>query len=270
MLLSIIFSLISRKKHLIFSCFFSILLLNIIFFSSNIKKIEFIKKYTIEIPKYSDNDIFITSKKNTNILNPVVFNFPYKEKIATHNDVLEVSNLIANQQSFIKTERNPEILVISLKKDVSSQKWLNTFETNPEYSAVHSSHYRYLFNKAIIARNDALYSFFYLLNLISIGSFMGIIIISSILPIKLRKYIYLLVLDNNKPSTIVLYFSLCISLIACAASLVSLFFFSLKTAIALAFMLFIKSLFTEISVILTTSILLIFIGRNNYAKNRIL
>ena len=153
MLLSLIFSLINRKKHQLLGSFLVLFACNMIFFQTSVKKEEFLKKYTSHIPSYSNQDIFVMAKNCDDILHPKSFAFPYIDKIQSHDDVLGITALASEGEKFYKTFQDPQVLVVSLKKGASVKKWMDTFETNPDFTAMNPAYYKHLYNKALVCRN---------------------------------------------------------------------------------------------------------------------
>lgn len=271
MLLSLIFSLIVRKKHLLFWSLVAILGCNIIYFSASIQKHHFLQKYTKSIPQFSDNDIFIVSNDTSDILHPKSFTFPYLENINNHNDVLAVAELSTMENEFFKANENPQLLVISLKKDSNSKKWIDTFAKKGEFIAIHSSQYRHMYNKAVIARNEALRTHFSLLSLISLTAFIGIIVFTAILPIKLYKEMMIVFLEGINFIKSIGCFGLCFAGVSFIGSFFTLsfsVFFTNSTDLVLR--LFIQSLSAANLTAFFITAVTLFIGRRNYVKNKIL
>lgn len=271
MLLSLIFSIVSRRRGLLVFSIASSLVCNGVFFSVSMQKHIFLEKYTSHIPKFSGKDIFVISKESNDLLNPKSFDFPYKENIDKHKDVLMVCQLCMSLEGFYKVEERPEILVISLKEGVSEKKWVDTFEATGEYIAVHSSKYKYLYNKSIIARNEALRSYFSLLSLISMISYLGIILSAALFPASLYKELIILFLEGINIIKGIFSFGLYGVVLSSLAPLVLLIgsVFT-KLPFEILFNLFIQSISAALLTALIATSVTVFIGRRNYVKNRIL
>ncbi len=244
---------------------------NGIFFAVSMQKHIFLQKYTSHIPKFSKNDIFVISKATDDLLNPKSFSFPYKENINNHRDVLMVSSLAVSDDGFTKAKENPEILVISLKEGVSEKKWIDTFQAKDEYVAVHSSRYKYLYNKAIIARNEALYSYFSLLSYISMISYLGIIFCAGIFPVRLYKELTILLLEGIDLLKSIFTFSLFSAALSIIVPFAVLFGAILaKGQVEMLLNLFVQSVTAGLlTAVIATSVTLL-VGRKNFVKNRIL
>jgi hypothetical protein len=192
----------------------AIALCNMIFFYSSVQKELFLEKYTAHIPSYSSQDIVILSKESSDILNLRAFSFPHSEKIKNHKDVLAVSSFATEGGSFLATESDPEMFVISLRKDASVKKWLDTFKGRTEFAALNSSSYKRMYNKAIISKNDALKAHFSLLSLISLFSFIGIIFSTAMLPLMFKKEMWVFILEKLSLSSSILTWGSAFSLVS--------------------------------------------------------
>ena len=207
-------SIINRKKAMLFWGVLSLGLCNAVFFTSTIQKQSLLSYTASKIPKFSDQDIFVVSGESRDVLNPVSFAFPHLEKIVSHGDVLNVASLALEEDQFSSTSIDPDLLVISLRKDASTKKWIDTFDAKSEYVAMHSGQYRKLYNKAILVRNKTLYDHYSLLSNLSFFSFLGLVIFSISLVFKVKNEIEALLLEGISIPKLTLGFGFCLSKLA--------------------------------------------------------
>ncbi len=270
MLLSLTLSLINRKKHQLILSFLALFACNIIFFQSTWKKDEFLSKYTSHIPSYSNQDIYVISKDSDDILHPKSFLFPYVEKIQSHDDVLGVTALSSEGEKFYKTSQNPQVLVVSLKKGASVKKWMDTFQANADFTAMNPGYYKHLYNKALISRNEALYSYSALLSLISTISFIGMIVFAGMFPFAIRNEIKVFLLEGVTVSKAIGFFtgvfSVIVSTISC---IVASFNLILTISRECMLNLLVHAIVVEILAVLLISTTIIAIARSRFGKNRI-
>jgi len=189
-------SLIQRKKYLFIGSFLVLVASNFFLFQSEIKKELFLKKYTSLLPSYSNQDIFVLSKENSDILHPKPFSFPYVSNIQSHEDVLGVTALASEGEEFYKTYQDPQLLVVSLKKGASTKKWMDTFDANPDYVALSPGQYKMLYKRALLSTNESLYLYSSLLSTLSLFSFIALVFSTSLFPIILQKEVKTLLLEG--------------------------------------------------------------------------
>lgn len=268
MLLTIILSLINRKKTTLFFAFFILGLCNAVYFSSSIAKQNLLKQYTANLGTFSKQDVLVLSSETSDLLHPKAFDFPHMENLLSHSDVLHVESLSLEDDHFYKAEGDAEVLVISLKDGVSSKKWIDTFDKQPAYTAVHSSQYKRLYNKAILIRNEALYSHYSLLSYISLCSFIGIILLSSNIALKMRGDFNALLLEGINIGKLVFGFGFCLSKLAgMVCFLVCCLSLLLTSDISLLLTLLISaSVAASLSIFLSIAFILIIKRRGIWAK----
>ena len=270
LLLSLTLSLINRKKNHLLGSFLVLFACNMIFFQSSVKKEAFLKKYTAHIPSYSNQDIFVVSKNNEDILHPQAFAFPYMDKIQGHDDVLGITALASEGEEFYKTFQDPQVLIVSLKKGASVQKWIDTFESNPDFTAMNPAYYKQMYNRALICRNDALYSYNSLLSMISLISFIGIIATAGVLPFALRKEIKIFLLEGITAFKAFIIFSGAFILILSVVPSISLLVTLLKSeGVNFVSKLFIHALTVEVLAVMTMCAVIVIIARSRFGENRI-
>ncbi|MCH9617102.1 MAG: hypothetical protein SP4CHLAM5_04520 [Chlamydiia bacterium] len=238
------------------------------YFTSSIEKHNLLKRYTANIGTFSKQDVFVLSSDSSDVLHPKAFDFPHMENLISHNDVLHVASLLMEEDHFCKAEGDAEVLVISLKDGVSSKKWVDTFDRQAAYTAVHSSQYRKLYNKAILIRNEALYSHYTLLSYIALFSFLGIIALASNVAFKMRTEMSALLLEGVNTFMLTLGFGFCLSKLAgfvcfsvCLLSLL------LTPNLQVLFTLFIwSSVAAALSIFTSIALILLFKRRGIWAK----
>jgi hypothetical protein len=268
LLLTIILSLINRKKTSLFLTLFILGLCNAVYFTSSIEKHNLLKRYTANIGTYSKQDVFVLSSESSDVLHPKAFDFPHMENLLSHNDVLHVASLSVEDDHFCKAEGSADVLVISLKNGVSSKKWVDTFDRQSAYTAIHSSQYRRLYNKAILIRNEALYSHYTLLSYIALFAFLAIIALASNMAFKMHNEISALLLEGINTFMLMLGFGFCLSklagLICFSVCLLSLL---MTPNLQLLFNLFLwSSVATALSIFTSIALILIFKRRGIWAK----
>ncbi len=270
LLINIIFSLISRKKAVLFFSLLAIGACNACFFAAAAQKQFMIEKYTAAIPKFSNQDIYVVSSDTNDILNLKPFSFPHSEKIKGHDDVLGMKSLQADGDNFIAAIDDPNLVVISLKKDASVKKWLDTFEKKSDLLAIHSSVFKQRCNKAIIARNEALCAYSKLLDLIYKVAFVGIVISATALCVMFRKEIWTFLLEGVWSVSAICGFAGTIGAIALTPTFITLFVgVCLTDMTELLCRLFIYSVAAELITSFVITSLIVTLGRSYYGQSRV-
>lgn len=214
MLLSLVLSILRKKKWTILWAGFILALCNAAFFAANVQKEKLVREYTAKGEVLTEGDVILFSSDSVDMLQPKAFEFPHMGNILSHGDVQQVSSLAIEGENFIHGGECPELILISLKKGANIKKWVDTLQTKNEYVAIHSSQYRQLYNKAIMVRNKALYGHYSLLSSIAFFSLLGIILSAANLAIKVRHEISSLLSEGVSLFLLLFWFGFCLSKIA--------------------------------------------------------
>jgi len=245
-------------------------LCNAIFFYSSVQKSSFLNKYTTHLPTYQENDIVVLSKSNTDIMDLKSFDFPFGEKVSSHNDVLKTQKLVSGNDGFEVTENNPEMFVISLKEKASKQKWLDTFKEKDEFAAITPFQYKHLYRKELMARDSALKEHYSLLSGISLFAFIGIIFTSALLPLLVRKEMWIFLAEKVSFASALFSYGgglALLSLVVPVLCFVSGLIFTMELR-SLTMIMF-HSMALQVLSIFLVSLALMIVGKGEYGKSRV-
>ncbi|MCH9621959.1 MAG: hypothetical protein S4CHLAM20_13900 [Chlamydiia bacterium] len=245
-------------------------LCNVVFFYSCIQKRLFLEKYIGHLPQYSNQDIVVLAKDNSDILNLKSFEFPYGEKIKGHKDVLAISSLVNSGDAFEVTDADPEMFVISLRKSASVKQWLDTFKFRDELYALTPMQYKHMYKKAILSKNEALKEHYSLLDLISLFSYVGIILASAILPLFLKKEMWIFLAERLSFISSITSFTTVMVLISATIPLLcflgaTFIWGPIESLGMIAF----QTLTLQVITILTISLAILIAGKGEYGKSRV-
>ncbi|MCH9812286.1 hypothetical protein K0U07_05975 [bacterium] len=268
MLLSIVLSILRRKKWALLWAVFSLAMCNAVFFTASVQKEKLLRLYTARGEVLSDGDVILLSSESKDVLHPKAFEFPHMENVMSHKEVTGIASLVLEGEEFVPGGECPELIMISLRKGASINKWVDTLQSRPDYVAVHSSQYRRLYNKAILLRNKALNGHYSLLSSIAFFSFFATILFAANLVCKVRNEMGALLQEGIKVTPLILWFGFCLSKIAGITTfLVCLLQLFMAPFLELLVKLYIQVCFVELTTIfITVSLILMVKRRGIWAK----
>lgn len=243
---------------------------NAVFLYSSMQKKLCFEKFASHLPVSSNKDVIVISKETSDISELKSFDFPHLERVKAHKDVSQIEALTFDGEYFSCAEGDPEVCLIKLNKSASQEKWVNTLKNRPNLIAMTPVQYKHLYNKAMIAKNEALKAHFSLLSLISLISFFGIIFSTAILPFMFKKEMWILSLEKVSFSSMLGAIGISLSLLTLAIPMMlSAFGLLVSSHSQMILKISLHSVVLQVLTVFVMSAAITVAGKGEYGKSRV-